>query len=93
MACVSVRFCLAVGDAQRPPGAQPSTGDTDQALAERWDGTRWRMIQPLDPARRTALAAVSCTARFCVAVGATDAQYTLAEIWTGGRWRWSGPRT
>ena len=45
------------------------------------------MIRPLDPARRTALAAVSCmSARFCLAVGATGAQDTLAERWTGVRW-------
>jgi hypothetical protein len=88
VSCVSVRFCLAVGDAQRPPGARPSPSDTDQALAERWDGTRWRMIRPVDPARRTALSAVSCeSAVSCLAVGATDTQYTLAERWTGARWQ------
>ncbi len=86
VSCVSVSFCLAVGDAQRPPGARP--GGTDQALAELWDGARWRVIRPVDPARRTALAGVSCvSARFCLAVGATDAQDTLAERWTGVRWQ------
>jgi hypothetical protein len=87
VSCVSVSFCLAVGDAQRPPGAQPSPSYTDQALAEVWDGTRWRMIHPADPARRTALAGVACTARFCQAVGATGAQYALAERWDGARWQ------
>jgi hypothetical protein len=90
VSCVSVRFCLAVGDAQRPPGARPSASYTDQALAELWDGVRWRMIHPADPARRTALAGVACTARFCLAVGATDAQYALAERWAG---RWQVERT
>ena len=88
VSCVSARFCLAVGDAQRPPTAQPGTGRTDQALAELWDGSRWRLIRPADPAPRTALAAVSCvSARFCLAVGATDAKYTLAERWNGVRWQ------
>jgi hypothetical protein len=87
VSCVSVRFCLAVGDAQRPPAAQPSPGVTDQALAELWNGARWRMIRPADPAPRTALAGVSCTPRFCLAVGATGAQYALAERWTGTGWQ------
>jgi hypothetical protein len=87
VSCVSVRFCLAVGDAQRPPAAQPSPGVTDQALAELWDGARWRMIRPADPAPRTALAGVSCTSRFCLAVGATGAQYALAERWAGTGWQ------
>jgi hypothetical protein len=87
VSCVSVRFCLAVGDAQRPPGAQPGPRDTSQALAELWDGVRWRRI-PADPAAGTALAGVSCVSvRFCLAVGATDTQYTLAERWTGVRWQ------
>ena len=88
VSCVSARFCLAVGDAQRPPAAQPTAGVTDQALAELWDGSRWRMVRPADPAARTALAAVSCvSARFCLAVGATEAQYALAERWTGVGWQ------
>jgi hypothetical protein len=88
VSCVSARFCLAVGDAQSPPRAQPSTSGTDRALAELWDGTRWRMLHPADPARRTALAGVSCvSARDCLAVGASTAQYTLAEGWNGVRWQ------
>jgi hypothetical protein len=83
----AARFCLAVGDAQRPPGTRPSPSDTDQAVAELWDGTRWRMVRPIDPSRRTALSGVSCTARFCLAVGATDAQYSLAERWNGTGWQ------
>jgi hypothetical protein len=87
VSCVSVRFCLAVGDAERPAGAQPGPRDTSQALAELWDGVQWRRIAA-DPAAGTALAGVPCVSvRSCLAVGATSTQYPLAERWTGVRWR------
>ena len=92
VSCVSVSFCLAVGDAQRPPGARP--GGTDQALAELWDGARWRVIRPVDPARRTALPGVSCvSARYCLAVGATARRTRWPNAGPGCAGRSSPPPT
>ena len=61
------------------------------AVAERWNGTAWR-IQPIpQPAKVTQLFGVSCpAARACTAVGyqntgTGDAQ-PLAEAWNGTRW-------
>jgi hypothetical protein len=78
VACSDVRHCTAVGhDGCSGP------------VVERWNGARWaleRIPMPRHLPRcglRTGLAGVSCTsARYCLAVGGTDA-YT----WNGKRWR------
>ena len=88
VACSSGRACTAVG------GASHSLSSTEKPLAERWNGTRWR-IQPIPTPARTSdhLAGVSCpSARACIAVGsafhlAGRRQTGLTEVWDGRRWR------
>jgi len=58
--------------------------DIGTDLAERWNGSGWRIITPT----RTGggLAAVSCVrSGRCVAVGQAES-FALAELWTGARW-------
>jgi len=89
VSCTSWTRCLAVGTRAAPKPA------VVQPLAERWDGTRWRVVPTPAPSTRlrAALAAVSClTGRDCVAVGyqyqAGEAGYiTLAEQWNGSGWQ------
>ena len=81
VACTAPSACIAVGTSFTTAGAS-------QALAERWNGTRWT-IQPTPnpPQGGGGLNGVSCTsARACTAVGASGAR-TLAERWNGARWR------
>jgi hypothetical protein len=84
VSCTSPSACTAVGDYDTAAGRV-------LAVAERWNGTTWR-IQPVPrPARVTQLSGVSCpAARACTAVGyqsngTGDAQ-PLAEAWNGTRW-------
>ena len=61
------------------------------ALAERWDGTSWKLQAPADPTPDSILAGVSCTqADRCVAVGqyynSSQVGLTLAEVWNGTTW-------
>jgi hypothetical protein len=87
VACPRARACTAVGSYTNGAGAELT-------LAERWNGTRWR-IQPTPNPSGTTLsswASVACPrARACTAVGSyTDsagAEVTLAERWNGTRWR------
>ena len=88
VSCTAHTFCMAVGT------SFDSSGFPTGLVAERWDGTRWR-IQPV-PAPSGApgsfFAGVSCTSpSFCTAVGArTDSAGnpvgTLAERWNGTSW-------
>jgi hypothetical protein len=62
-------------------------------LAERWDGSSWRIQPTPNPhaATSSALSGVSCTSsRACVAVGQYDygsnVLATLAERWDGSSW-------
>jgi hypothetical protein len=66
---------------------QAIIGGASQALAERWDGTRWSIQATPNPAQGTgALFGVACTsASACTAVGFSSAG-TLAERWDGTRW-------
>jgi hypothetical protein len=76
VACTSVSFCMAVGDAAAVAG--PS-------LAEVWNGRTWRVVKT--PPGGTDLSAVSCaTASFCVAVPGNEVSY-VAEEWNGRAWR------
>ena len=84
VSCTSPRACTAVGDYDNTAGGV-------LAVAERWNGSTWR-IQPIPrPAKVTQLFGVSCPAvRACTAVGyqnngTGDAQ-PLAEAWNGTKW-------
>jgi hypothetical protein len=86
VSCGSATACLAVGSYLTVRGRSV-------LLAERWNGTRWR-IQPAPRPPHTSQSqflAVSCTsARDCTAVGAklnqAKAVLPFAERWTGTRW-------
>ena len=84
VSCTSASGCTAVGDYDTAAGLV-------LALAERWNGTAWR-IQPLArPAKRTWLFGVSCpAARACTAIGyqnnGTGDARPLAEAWNGTTW-------
>lgn len=88
VACPSRRFCTAVG------GFSKSLSSSSGTLAERWDGTRWRIQSiPTPSGTSDSLYGVSCpSARACVAVGGAfhktgKRQTTLTEAWDGKRWR------
>jgi hypothetical protein len=80
-------------------GACTAVGSYDNALnerftlAERWNGTQWRIQSTPNPTGSTSaeLRGVSCTANACIAVGsyrdAAGDTLTLAERWNGTRWR------
>src|SRR5215470_13204765 len=89
VSCPSRSSCLAVGG-----HANPFIEIPPGTLAERWNGTRWR-IQPTPnpPGGGWWLTAVSCTSpSACTAVGGRieppgKPQGTLVERWDGRRWR------
>src|SRR5215468_1708987 len=77
VSCASPSACKAVG------GSAPGT--PGRALAERWDGSSWRVQQTPSPAGAF-LAGVACTSpSACTAVGGSDAG-ALAERWNGTTW-------
>jgi hypothetical protein len=84
--CASARACTAVGTVNKD--------FTAEALAERWDGSRWT-VQPIKVqswVRATSLNAVSCwSANGCMAVGEMRvgngmAWYAMAAQWNGTAW-------
>jgi hypothetical protein len=80
VSCPSATFCLAVGSHLAPSGAR-------RALAEKWNGTSWRVVAA-PPGR--VLDSVSCTgATFCMAEGVLNGAgaINLAETWNGHTWR------
>src|SRR5215469_4947789 len=79
--CTSPAECVAVGDTT-------SKNRTRVALAEQWNGRRWR-VQPIpSPPGGGVLNSVSCPSRSeCMAVGFRANGRTLAERLTGSRWR------
>lgn len=85
VSCLPGGACVAVGFAIL------SSGDSDfveNALAEHWDGTAWKV--QLTPALLDdiALDAVSCTsATACTAVGDSDASLSVTARWNGSQWR------
>jgi hypothetical protein len=77
------------------PSACTTTGEQHSAtgivhtVAERWNGTRWRIQATPNPpkAQFANLPGLACTGpSACLAVGSSD-QGTLAERWNGTRWR------
>ena len=84
VSCPNASSCIAVGHSTSSAGVEVT-------LAERWDGTRWR-IQPTPTLRGGGtLTGVACTSpSACIAVGRSPsfgATVTLAERWNGTRWR------
>lgn len=87
VACPGVSDCIAVGSHLSPSGR-------GLALAERWDGMRWRILRPVNSgfARATILNGVACwSGTGCMAVGETiDARgtdRTFAETMDATAWR------
>jgi hypothetical protein len=84
--CSSVAGCTAVGDYYN--------GTSNQSLAERWNGTAWRIQSTPNPTGTTGsdLRGVSCRTAGCTAVGYYNASagpgpnLTLAERWNGSAW-------
>jgi hypothetical protein len=89
VSCTSGRACTAVGS---HAASLSSPGFT---LAERWNGTSWRIQPTILPkgAKSSAFTGVSCpSATACTAVGSTpgkaaDTSVNLAEAWNGTNWR------
>ncbi len=81
VACTTPTRCMAVGY------LQPNPASPFQPLAERWNGVAWSIVPtPGTPADQSAvLNAVSCTRRFCTAVGNVG-YHQLVERWNGRRW-------
>jgi hypothetical protein len=86
VSCTSATACTAVGEYDNSAG-------TYVTLAERWDGTAWKIQPTPNPSGATvsALTGVSCTsATGCTAVGYdfnnVCTQCTLAEHWNGTSW-------
>lgn len=87
VACPGVSDCIMVG-------SHLSRSGRGVALAERWDGRRWRILRPANPgfARATILNGVACWGGMgCTAVGETvDARgtdRTFAEMMGASGWR------
>src|ERR1017187_2888406 len=85
ISCTSPNACTAVGNSYTSIGINTTTS----SLAERWNGTKWR-IQPTPPSppgsTTVALEGVSCTSHTaCTAVGNSESAL-LAERWNGTKW-------
>jgi hypothetical protein len=84
--CAGALFCLAVGsDSPTAGGGRP--------LAERWDGYKWHLLNPLSPARskNVDLGSLYCLSQSdCEAAGVytntAGHLVSFAEAWTGARW-------
>jgi hypothetical protein len=88
--CTSATGCLAVGDSN----PDFSTNDSPATLAERWDGSAWRVGHTPNPlgAAGSNLQGGSCVSTLsCTAVGYTftsrGTPLPLAQQWDGRRWR------
>jgi hypothetical protein len=89
VSCTSKDRCMAVGTRAR------GTAANSRALAEQWNGARWRVLSMPGLAKRprVVLVEVSCrSSRNCVAIGyhyspSGSGDSVLAEQWNGTRWR------
>jgi len=86
VSCTSAKFCEAVGTATDSSGNAIS-------LAERWNGSAWKIQATPDPAEaasgaRAYMDGVSCvSAKFCEAVGYSSANPGAAAwVWNGTSW-------
>jgi hypothetical protein len=82
VSCTAPSACTAIGE-------QHSAAGIVHTLAERWNGTTWRIQPTPNPpgVQFASLASVSCTSgSACLATGGSDSG-TLAERWNGTAWR------
>jgi hypothetical protein len=87
VSCTAATACTAVGDYY-------NSSATDLTLAERWNGSSWKVQPTPNPSGATgsSLSGVSCTAATaCTAVGgygnsSSGTGLTLAERWNGSSW-------
>src|SRR5262249_60236217 len=88
VSCATARFWMAAGGDSRGGTAMPSPAYRDTALAERWNGSRWRIIPAPSPTHASRFTGVSCPSpTVCVAVGSSaSGARTLAEPWDGTTW-------
>jgi len=87
VSCRTASSCVAVG-------SSTSKAKRTTAMAQAWNGTRWRMIPPARPAgaRSSEMLDVSCTGSHgCMAVGdyrtRAGKTHPLSESWNGIGWR------
>jgi hypothetical protein len=91
VSCTSGSSCLAVGY------YTDTSGGTEHALAETWNGIAWSLADPPEPSGATSsvLNGVSCTSASCTAVGSyTDAsshQQAFAAMLSGSTWTTQTP--
>lgn len=81
LSCPSATYCIAVGVYKDSNGAP-------HGLAERWNGTTWRIYKPPPPvgAAEAALVGVSCTSSSnCIAVGRSGSNSYVVH-WNGSEW-------
>jgi len=81
VSCTAPSACTTTGE-------QHSATGTVHTVAERWDGTRWRIQPTPNPPKVqfASLGGVACTGpSACLAVGGSD-RGTLAERWNGTAW-------
>jgi hypothetical protein len=66
ISCTAASECIAVGSGTK------SDTESNRTLAERWNGTEWKMLEPINPSgeKGVELYAASCTSSLtCMAVG------------------------
>ena len=87
VSCASPKSCMAVGYYTSP-------NLNEVTLAERWDGSAWKVVKTPNPNQPVSfLSGVACTSTTsCVAVGAAgeteqSPNRTLVERWNGSTWR------
>jgi hypothetical protein len=83
VACTSRTNCWAIG-------YYANRSDVDAALAEQWNGTKWK-VKAIPGASRSVLNGIACTgSKNCTAIGyygrGSDI-FTLAEQWNGTKWK------
>ena len=83
VSCLSATFCTAVGSL--------NSGQADDTLVERWDGSAWSIVSSPDAGYINDLLRVSCNSpSACTAVGDTRPHFgfdrTLIESWDGSAW-------
>jgi hypothetical protein len=85
VSCTSATACTATGFYDNRSGVYVT-------LAERWNGTKWKIQSTPNPAGGGILYGVSCrSATACTAAGgyenSSEVAVTLAQAWNGSRWK------